>query len=171
MARTKPSARVVADHKQADAALAEIGRIDRELAAIEAGLNETVDAAKAEAAARMEPLKATRKELGAALQGYATVNKAELFSTRKSLDLVFGMIGFRKSTKLKTKAKVTWAMVLGKLKDLGLTDGIRVSETVNRDELRTWPKERLDLIGAMRVESDEFFFEVNEERIAAKDAA
>ena len=52
------------------------------------------------------------------------------------------------------------AMVLGKLEELGFEKGIRINKTVNKDVLRTWPDERLELVGARRVEKDDFWYEL-----------
>jgi phage host-nuclease inhibitor protein Gam len=60
-------------------------------------------------------------------------------------------------------------MVLGLLKEMKFPDAIRKKEEVNKDELATWPAERLDLVGARRVPQDVFWYEVNSDRIADKD--
>lgn len=170
--RTKPQALVVADLKQAEAALAEMAEIDRTAEAREAAMNAAIDAARTEAKALCEPLAARRKELEQALASFAELNKAELFGKRKSLDLGFGTIGFRLSTSIKTVAKITWDMVLQKLKDFGFTEAVRSKESVDKDVLRGWPDERLATVGARREVRDEFFIEINREAVnPAQEAA
>lgn len=170
--RTKPQAIVVADLKQAEAALAEIAEIDRTAEAHEAAMNAAIDAARTEAKALCEPLSARRKELEQALATYAELNKADLFGKRKSVDLGFGTIGFRLSTSVKTAARTTWEMVLQKCKDFGFVEAVRTKESVDKDALRGWPDERLATVGARREVKDEFFIEINREAVnAAQEAA
>lgn len=133
-------------------------------------MNEEIDRAKASARATAEPLEARRKELAIALEAYATHNKAALFAKRKSLDLGFGVIGFRLSHKLKTLAKHTWGQVLEALKGYGFSEAIRVKEEVDKDVMRDWPAERLATVGVTRETSDEFYIEIKQEEVASKAA-
>lgn len=47
-----------------------------------------------------------RKELADAVATYATLNRASLFPERKSLELAFGIMGFRQSTQI-AQQKIT----------------------------------------------------------------
>lgn len=161
MAKKEPIA--INDLQQADAVLVEIAALNRQVTAIEADLNAAIDDLKQDAAEEAEPFNARIKELGAGLKAFAGYHKSELFADKKTLDLTHGHIGYRKTTTLKTQPKHTWQMVLGRLKDLSLVAGIRTKEEVNKDELNTWPKERLELIGAYRAETDEFWYEISTE--------
>jgi phage host-nuclease inhibitor protein Gam len=164
MPRRKPKAiPAIADLNQAGNALAELARLDRDLKAIESDLNEGVDQLKAEAKAKAEPLAARRKELETGLATFAEANKAELFKRPKSRELTFGTIGFRKSTKLLTLPKLTLATVLEKLKSYKFTEAIRKKESVDKDAMRDWPDERLELVGMRRKKEDEFFIELKAE--------
>jgi len=58
-------------------------------------------------------------------------------------------------------------MVLGKLKQLGYTNAVRTKQTVDKDELATWPDERLQTIDVTRIEKDTFWYETKEEEIDA----
>jgi len=165
MARVKPKIETIGSVNQADRVLAEIGELTRQVGAIEADLNAAIDQAKAEAKARSEPLRERLKSLADSLAAFGEYNKGSLFEMKRSLELVFGVIGFRRSTKLKTKSRFTWAKVLEKLKEYAFDKGIRVKEEVDREELRTWPDERLDVVGVVRVEEDEFYFELKEQRL------
>ena len=163
MARTKPKAMVIADMKQAEAALGRLAQLDRQLRSVDIDLQETIDQAKANAKAEADPLRLRRKELADALCAFATVNKADLFGKKRSLDLAFGTIGFRRATKLVTKAKVTLAMVLEKLRDYGFTDAIRTREAVDKEAMRGWSDDKLESVGMARRVDDDFFIEVPEE--------
>lgn len=165
--RTKPQPLIIGDLPQADEALRKLAEITREQARIEQGLNEQIDALKAAAKLQMEPLTAARKRLEDALAVFGLQRKDELFGAKRSLDLTFGVIGFRKTTSLRLLAKHTWAMVLGRLQDLNLTEGIRTKLEVDKDELRGWPDARLETVGVRRETTDEFFIEPKLEEIAA----
>ena len=169
MARIKSQAPVVCDQNGAKEALRRIAELERGIAAVDADMNENIDTIKRNAHAEAAPLVEERKALVAALNAYAELHRGKLFAKRKSLDLGFGVIGFRLSTKIATATKVTLAQVLERLKDLGFKDAVRVKEQVDREAMRGWPDERLASVGMRRVETDEFYIEINEE--AVEDAA
>jgi len=168
--RTKPQPLIIGDLPQADEALRKLAEITREQALIEQGLNAQIDQLKAAAKLQLEPLTASRKRLEDALAVFGTLKKDELFGVKRSLDLTFGVIGFRKATSLRLLAKHTWAMVLKRLQDLGLSEGIRTKLEVDKDELRGWPDTRLETVGVRRESTDEFFIEPKQEEIASKAA-
>jgi phage host-nuclease inhibitor protein Gam len=168
--RTKPQPLIIADATQADEALRQLAEIAREQERIKNGMNDQIDQLKAAAQLQQEPLNASRKRLEEALAVFAIQRKDELFSGRKrSLELVFGVIGFRKATSLRLMAKHTWAQVLGRLQDLNLVRGIRTKLEVDKDELRTWPDERLEALGVRLDCADEFYLELKQEDL--QDAA
>jgi phage host-nuclease inhibitor protein Gam len=168
--RTKPQAVVIADLEQARAALAEVANLARRLDTIDMAMNAAIDAAKEGAAAEGKPLAERRKDLETALATFGTMRKAELFKDRKSLDLGFGIIGFRLASSVKTMPKVTWGMVLDALKRFNFTDAIRIKEEPNKEVLKDWPEERLATVGARREVADVFFVEINREEMADKAA-
>lgn len=163
--RTKPKVTIIGTLEQAEGALAEIAEIDRSVAAHEAQLNETVDQAKAEAKARCEPLLARRKTLADALATYATLHREALFARRKSLALSFGTIGFRRVTKLLTLPKITLGRVLERLHECGFQAAIRTKESVDKTAMQDWPDERLATVGMRRLSEDEFYIEVDQQRL------
>lgn len=168
MARNKPNRiKPIADLEQANAALAEIAELKRRIAAIESGMNEAIDAIKADGEAEAAPLQAQVKSIEGGLQAFAEYNRA-MFKDRRSRELDHGAIGFRKSREIKPASRTTWQMVLGKLKELAFSEAIRTKEEVNKDELSTWPDERLTLVGARRVKKDLFWYEIHQETIADK---
>lgn len=163
MTRAKPRPVVIADLNQAEGAMAELAEIARNLVGIEAEMNQAIDQAKTRASNLADPLKARKKALEHALGTFGQLNKAELFRRRKSLEMAFGIIGFRKATKLLTQPKVTLAMVLEKLREYGFAEAIRTKQSVDREAMREWPDERLETVGMRRVSSDEFFIEIKTE--------
>ncbi len=164
--RTKPQPLVIGNLEEADSALRQLAEIARESALIDQGLNEQIDTLKAAAKQQMEPLLAARKRLEDALAVFGIQNKDELFPERKrSQELVFGILGFRRSTSLRLVAKHTWAMVLKRLQDLGLTGGIRTKHEVDKDALRGWSDGALENVGVKRETVDEFFVELKQEAL------
>ncbi len=166
--RTKPQPLIVETLSQADEALRQLAEINREQAQIESGMNAQMDQIKATAKAQMEPLNAARKRLEDALAVFGTLKKDELFKVKRSLEMAFGTIGFRKATSLRLRAKQTWAMVLKRLQDLNLVEAIRTKAEVDKEQLRGWPEERLETVGVVRETSDEFYVELKQEAIAEK---
>ncbi len=165
MSRIKPTPLIVADIKQVEGALAEIAALDRKLGAIESSLNESIDAAKQRAKNESSTMIARRKELADAVGTYATMNKAELFKDRKSLDLAFGVIGFRQSTQIIQLNKVTKEMTLEKIQEYNFNDGLRIKTDINKEGMMGWPDERLQLVGMKRKQLDTFFIEIKAEDI------
>ncbi len=167
MARRKPKKiHPVTTLTGANTALSEICTLNRQITLIETDLNETIDTAKADADTQAAPLKTRIAQIEAGLTAFAEQSKRTLFKNKRSCELDYGTIGFRKSSAIKPKPKTTWAMVLGRLKEMKFCTAIRTKEEVNKEELAAWPAERLDLVGARRVDKDQFWYEVNEERIA-----
>lgn len=165
MARIKPDPMVVADRAQAEAALAAMAGLDRRIGEVEASMQEDIDLAKSRASQAAAPLLARRKELADAVAVYAKLNRQELFAKAKSLDLGFGVIGFRASTRIAQIRGITAEMTLEKLRQFNFTDGIRIKEELNKDAALGWPDERLELVGLQRQQRDTFFIEIKKEEV------
>jgi len=170
MSRAKPKIHPVKALAQANAVLGEIAALKRTCAAIEDSLNENVDRLQAQAEAAAAGPKSRLAQLELGLAAFAVHNKEELFSESRSCELTFGEIGFRRSSEIKPQSKSTWAMVLGKIKELGFVAALRIKEEVDREELRRWPAERLELVSAQRVEKDVFWYEITEAALADSSA-
>lgn len=165
MARIKPDPHVVADRAQAEGALAEMAALDRKISGIEADMQEAIDIAKQRASLQAAPLLARRKELADSIAVYAKLNRQELFTTAKSVDMAFGIIGFRASTKIVQIRGVTAEMTLERLRQYGLLDGIRIKEEINKETALGWPDERLELVGLRRQQADTFFIEIKQDSV------
>lgn len=164
-------AHLVKSVADADQALMELAEIRRDRTAIKDAMNADIDALKAQAETHDAPLAARQQILETALSAYAELNKADLFTEKRSLAATYGTMGFRQSTEIKPEPKTTWGMILEKLKSLGFSTAVRVKEDVNREELHNWPDERLKMVGARRVKKDVFWYEVNEAALVSKPAA
>lgn len=164
--RNKPDNLVpVRDLQEANTVLGEIAQLKRNIDAIEADMNDTIDRIKRSAEAFSAPRRARLDALTNGLLAFAEFNKATLFARRRGIELSFGVLGFRRSNALKPAGRGTWAQVLEKIKALGVTEALRVREEVNRESLRGWPEERLEMLGVRRVEKDLFWYEVNVESL------
>jgi phage host-nuclease inhibitor protein Gam len=168
--REKPQTAIapIRDLTDADRALREIAEIDRAVEAANHELNEDIDRMKEEVQETLLPLIERKEMLGAGLANFAEISKADLFKDRKSKELDFGTIGYRRSTSLAVMKKIcsTWKEVLGKLRQYDFKEAIRVKEEPDKEVMSEWPKERLDLVGVQRVEKDEFFYEIKQEKVA-----
>lgn len=160
MARIKPDPHIVADRAQCEGALAEMAALDRKLSAIAAGMQEAIDAAKAKASQLAEPADSPAQRIGRCGGGVRRLNRQDLFARGKSVDLGFGVIGFRASTKIVQVRGITAGMTLEKLRQYNLTDGIRTKEEINKDAALGWPDERLELVGLRRQQTDAFYIEI-----------
>lgn len=165
MARIKPVPYVVTDRTQCEGALAEMAALDRKLSAIENEMREAIDNAKAAAGQLAGPLQARRKELADSVAVYAKLNRHELFPKNKSLDMGFGVIGFRASTRIVQLRGVTAEMTLERLHQYNFSDGIRMKEEINKEAALGWSDERLDLVGLKRQQADTFFIEIKQEDV------
>lgn len=171
MSRIKPDPHVVEDRAQAECALAEIAALDRKLDGITTAMQETIDLAKAKASQEANPLLARRKELADAVAVFAKLNRQTLFAKAKSVDLGFGTIGFRASTRIVQIRGVTAEMTLERLHQYNLADGIRTKEEINKDAALGWPDERLELVGMRKQQLDVFYIEIKKDTLPQEGAA
>lgn len=164
MARSKPTPHIVASREQAEGTMAEVAAIDRKLKALKITMNEEIDAAREKAARNSAPLEARRKELESGLAVFATLNRKDLFPDgTKSLDLGFGVIGFRASSRIVQQNNISSAVTLERLHQFGFVDGIRTKEEINKEAMTDWTTEKLETVGLRRQKSDGFFVEVKED--------
>ena len=142
-----PAAFPVHSLEDVDAALAQIAARKRQIDLIGLGVAEQVDEIKTRAAAETEPIRLEIAALELAIGRFAEASKAELFSKKKSVQLQFGIVGFRASSKLKTLKKWTFERVLATLRDTGMRKYIRVKEEVDKEKLKGLAPETLAGIG------------------------
>ena len=162
--RVKPvlQAPAITNTEQADQALAEIAAARREITRMELVFKEETANLKAQLAEDCEPYRQKVASLEQGLLLFATSERETLFAKRKSLPLTFGTIGFRAASALATlKKSITWGAVLEKVKELGL-EAIRVKEELDKEALKAMSPEKIASVGCKIVQSDDFFYEVNE---------
>jgi phage host-nuclease inhibitor protein Gam len=83
-----------------------------------------------------------------------------LFKDRKTVQVSFGIFGYRKSTTISVKKNT-----IGLLKKLHLEKYIRVKEEVNKEAIAALNDESLRQVDAVRKVKDDFFCEANKEEI------
>lgn len=169
--RAKPQQLIapIGSLEEADKALAEIAEIDRVIDAVNGRMNEEIDALKKETQASIAPHAERKEALGAGLYNFAELHKADLFAKRKSCELDFGLIGYRKTSALELLKKISasWKVVLERIKECDLMEAVRLKEEVDKETMSKWPPERLALVGVKREERDEFYYETKQEVVEA----
>lgn len=164
--RIKADPLIIGSLERAESALMELAQLTRQQRAIEDDMNAGIDALKEAAKEKTSPLEEKKKALTNALGVYLKMNQTELLQGgRKSVELAFGVIGFRASTALVQMRGVSSEMTLERLKNAGLPEGIRIKEELDKDVMRGWPEERLHLVGLQRQEKNLFFVELKEEKL------
>ena len=164
-ARSKPNPHIVESREQAEGTMAELAAIARKLDGVTVAMNTEIDTAKAKASQASAPLEARKKELENGLAVFARLNKAEFFAKEKSLDLGFGTIGFRASTKIVQQSGISAEMTLAKLNEFDLKEGVRTKEEINKEAMAAWADARLETVGLRRQKSDGFFVEVKRDSL------
>ncbi|URA10526.1 host-nuclease inhibitor Gam family protein [Thermospira aquatica] len=144
-----------------DNLLLKIARRQIEIERINADAEEKILAIKEEAKARSEKILEEITQMADSIFAYSELNKIKIFTDdKKTIELQWGMFGYRKSTKIST-SKVTLQL----LKELGFTEAIRIKETVNKEEMRNWDDAKLAAVKAKKVIEDTFWYEVNKEKV------
>jgi phage host-nuclease inhibitor protein Gam len=160
MARLKPNVKKIESLEDANLTLKEIGLLERELEAIDGDAHKQIAEIKTAAVKAGKPLIKRIADLSAPLGAYAEYNRAELFRDKKTVQLSFGIFGYRKSTSISVK-KTT----IGLLKKLGLEKYIRVKEEADKEAMAALDDETLTQADAVRKVKDDFFCEADKEEI------
>jgi phage host-nuclease inhibitor protein Gam len=160
MARLKPSVKKIETVEDANLVLKEIGLLESELDAVDSEAHKAIAEIKTLAAAKGKAGRKRIAELSGLLGAFAEYNKEELFHDRRSVQLSFGVFGYRKSTSVSVK-KTTLEL----LKKLGLKKYIRVKEEADKDAMAGLDDETLAQADAVRKVKDVFFCEADKEEI------
>lgn len=166
MARKKPlNIYPVKTLEDANEALEQISAFQRTVDTEELAMNEKIDAIKAKTEMSVAAHQKKIQAMENGLQAFCEFNKDNLFEKKRSIELNFGTIGFRKTTKLAPKPKITWKRVLELLEEKGFKSGIRVKKSANKEVLNEWSDEKLDKVNVIRKKSDEFWYDPKEEEL------
>lgn len=135
MARVKKTVVTCVTREQMEDAFGRYASADAEVQSINAAMDKQFVAIREKHADRLAELEQEKTEAFEVMQVFATENREELFSKRKSMETTHGTLGFRTGQpKLKTKKGFTWAAVLELLKKFG-QDYIRTVEEPAKDKL------------------------------------
>ena len=135
MARVKKTVVTGVTREQMEDAFGRYASADAEVQSINAAMDKQFVAIREKHADRLAVLEQEKTEAFEVMQVYATENREELFSKRKSIETTHGTLGFRTGMpKLKTKKGFTWAAVLELLKKFG-KDYVRTVEEPAKDKL------------------------------------
>lgn len=151
MARIKPKEKLpqLQSWDEVDLALCEIAEHTRAVEAIQHDMQQAIDDAKLRAKDASDPHTAAIDALSQQVKEYAERNREGL--KKKTKPLLFGNIGWRKSTKLVVPR-----------------DCIKVEPPkINREALRTHPIEDIVKVGVGVSVEDEFWLEVKKDAIPA----
>jgi phage host-nuclease inhibitor protein Gam len=160
MARLKPNVKKIESLEDANLTLKEIGLLERELETIDGGAHKQIAEIKTAAVKAGEPIRRRIADLSALLGAYAEYNRAELFKDKKTVQVSFGIFGYRKSTSISVK-KTTLEL----LKKLGKTIFVRTKEEVDKEGMAALSDEELAMVDAVRKVKDDFFCEADKEEI------
>lgn len=137
MAKTRVTKVVISGVKrdQMEEAFGKFALADAKLQGINAKMDAEITKIREKNADELAKWQQERDGALEVLQTFATENRDELFTKRKSMETTHGVLGFRTGTpKLKTRKGFTWAAVLELLKEFG-KDYVRTTEEVAKDKL------------------------------------
>lgn len=172
MARVKPKAKLpqLNSWDEVDLALCEIGEHERSVDAIQAKMQQAIDDAKLQAKDDSAAHLSAIESLSQQVREYAEGHRSEL--SKKTKPLMFGNIGWRKSTKLVVpKDESKRADIVRLLRAVGWHDCIKIDPPkINKEALRTHPLEEVIKLGVSVSVEDEFWLETKKEAIPTEGA-
>lgn len=148
---------------EADSLLKQISDINAKVRAAEAAVDIAMNELKEDLKNTIEPMLEERERLEKSLAIYSEYNKNDLFGDKKTIELTFGLFGFRQSTAISVKNTT-----LELLKKHGFDDAVSVKESPNKEIMRDWSEERLKLVDAKRVTEDKFWVEAKSNDVEIK---
>ncbi len=158
---------MLSNYEEVQQALREIGEIDLKIEAEEAEMTKRVNEIKEKAQTTVAPLVERRKVLEEHIELFAEARKKDDFSEKKSMDLIFGEIGFRSTgggIRVKSvKSTVEALLSLGEnYRHLLITE-----HKPNKEALEGVTDDFLKKIGCTRPKkTDKFWYNIHRERIA-----
>ena len=122
---------------------------------------------------KIESLSTDKEENFQQLQAYALENREALFSKKKSLEWVHGVLGFRTGTpKVAKKMGITWAAMLDLFKSQSKTEFIREKQELDKDRILSSRDDEaimkeLEGLGIRITQDETFYVEPKEENLIA----
>lgn len=158
--RFKPNTSRLETLDDVNLAMRDIGLWQKELEAIDNEANKKIAEVKTKASRDGEELRERISGTVAKIQAFAEYNKDEYFADRKSVELSFGSMGWRKSTSISVK-KTTLEL----LRKLKMVACIRVKEEPDKEAMAALDDETLASVDAVRKVKNDFFVEAKTEEI------
>ncbi len=157
--RSKPVIEVkkISSLSEADGSLHIMADLKAKIRMVQADADIAVNAIKESMAEAVRPMLEQIEAMEKSLLVYSEYNRSELFGDKKTIELHFGLFGYRQSTSISVK-KTTLEL----LQKHGFEDAISIKPTVNKDVMREWSEERLGIVDATRVVEDKFWIETKE---------
>ncbi len=160
MSRVKTAAHnlpVPQDKDEANATIARIGEIDREIKRLEVDRDDELARVKDAYGQRLQPLKNEREALTKGMQTWASSHRRDLLSSgRKSVKFPAGEFGWRlRPPRVTISRKVD---VIAELEARSLHRLIRVIKDVNREAIRECPDDVADVPGISVGSAGEVFW-------------
>jgi phage host-nuclease inhibitor protein Gam len=148
----------VNDLDDAKKILQSIAGLQRDVKELQLDAEAQIDEIKARLGRNIQSALEEIKKSELSLSAFANSHKQDIFKDRKTVDLTFGYMGFRLSTKISVSKQT-----LKLLKQMKYTDAIITKESVNKDVLAQYPADKLAEVKAKKVVDDNFWYEIKEE--------
>lgn len=148
--------------EEVDQALRQVLECESCVDEINVELNRQVAEAREEADRRAQEAVCSIKRLSADIRDFVVSHRDEISGKTKQLN--FGCTGFRVSTSLVVPPGKA-ADIICNLRQHGMNDCINVKETVNKEVLKKYKSEDILKVGAYMKSVDEFWYEVDKERL------
>lgn len=170
MAKTREKKVVVSGvtADQMETAFADFARADARIQKINATMDVEMTRIREKYQDELAKLQDQKDQAFDVLQTYGMENQAELFSKKKSIETVHGIMGFRTGTpKLKTLKGFTWPSVVNLLKEF-LPSYVRTTEEAAKDRLLAdrevdEVRELFPKVGITVVQDETFYVEPKKE--------
>lgn len=162
MARKRMEEPALKSWEEVDNTLKQIREAEIELGRIAADAERCMIDIRQQAEESAQPYKDKIKQMELQLKEFTVTNKADLKG--KTMELSFGRVGFRMSTRLVLPKAVE--TVIRQLRKNGMGDCIITKESVNKEILKTYDETTILSVGASLKKEDTFWYETRQEKIA-----
>lgn len=162
MARKRMKEPALKSWEEVDNTLKQIREAEIELGRIAADAERCMIDIRQQAEESAQPYKDKIKQMELQLKEFTVTNKADLKG--KTMELSFGRVGFRMSTRLVLPKAVE--TVIRQLRKNGMGDCIITKESVNKEILKAYDETTILSVGASLKKEDTFWYETRQEKIA-----
>lgn len=155
-------------HQQYEESLAKYAKNFVQQKKLSVEMEEQITAIRDEYDSDLNIIAKEQELLLAVVKGYCVSNKESLFGERRSMETLFGKLGFRKNTpSLKCLKGIKWEDVVANLKEL-LPGYVRTVEETDKEKLLADREKeevagKLTAIGVKVEQEDKFYIDLNEE--------